>query len=316
MITLLPTYQSKYMDKKLPLVTIITNTKNRARLISRCIESIQNQTYQNYEHIVADGGTDNTKKIVESYNDPHIIYISIPEGGPVAQTKEAFKLSKGEFITFLDDDDEYTPEKLEKQLDLIQSLSDDYGFIYGAMTYYDNNTKEQLNIHGAEIEGGSEILPIAISKPTICGTPTFMFRRKAFESIGGTWIFGIGNDMSDWALGCRALKQGWKVAALKESYLRIYVNHQATRMSDADFYKDNSQRYIKFHNHFLSEYADIIAKNPKVGTFHYDNLVHFYVAAGRTGDAFKTWYKLIKTRPNFRSLVSFPYYFFRQLMKK
>lgn len=57
-------------------------------------------------------------KIVESYNDPHIIYISIPEGGPVAQTKEAFKLSKGEFITFLDDDDEYTPEKLEKQLDL------------------------------------------------------------------------------------------------------------------------------------------------------------------------------------------------------
>lgn len=80
MITLLPTYQSKYMDKKLPLVTIITNTKNRARLISRCIESIQNQTYQNYEHIVADGGTDNTKKIVESYNDPHIIYISIPEG--------------------------------------------------------------------------------------------------------------------------------------------------------------------------------------------------------------------------------------------
>jgi glycosyltransferase involved in cell wall biosynthesis len=64
------------MDKKLPLVTIITNTKNRARLISRCIESIQNQTYQNYEHIVADGGTDNTKKIVESYNDPHIIYIS------------------------------------------------------------------------------------------------------------------------------------------------------------------------------------------------------------------------------------------------
>lgn len=82
------------MDKKLPLVTIITNTKNRARLISRCIESIQNQTYQNYEHIVADGGTDNTKKIVESYNDPHIIYISIPEGGPVAQTKEAFKLSR------------------------------------------------------------------------------------------------------------------------------------------------------------------------------------------------------------------------------
>ena len=102
-----------------PLVTIITNTKNRANLISRCIESIQKQTYQNYEHIVADGGTDNTKQVVEAYNDPHIKYISVPVGGPVAQTREAFNISKGDFITFLDDDDEYTPEKIEKQLELI-----------------------------------------------------------------------------------------------------------------------------------------------------------------------------------------------------
>lgn len=71
-----------------PLVTIITNTKNRANLISRCIESIQKQTYQNYEHIVADGGTDNTKQVVEAYNDPHIKYISVPVGGPVAQTRK------------------------------------------------------------------------------------------------------------------------------------------------------------------------------------------------------------------------------------
>ena len=235
-----------------PLVTIITNTKNRANLISRCIESIQKQTYQNYEHIIADGGTDNTKQVVEVYNDPHIKYISVPVGGPVAQTREAFKISKGDFVTFLDDDDEYTPEKLEKQLELIQSLPEDY-FIYGSMTYYDNNTKEQLRIHKAEVEGGKEILPTAVANPVICGTPTLMFSRKIFESIGGTWIAGIGNEMSDWALGCRALKQGWKVAALKESYLRIYINHGGIRMSDPLFYKNNAERYIKFHNHFLEE---------------------------------------------------------------
>ena len=93
-----------------PLVTIITNTKNRANLISRCIESIQKQTYQNYEHILADGGTDNTKQVVEVYNDLHIKYISVPVGGPVTQTREAFKISKGDFVTFLDDDDEETGE--------------------------------------------------------------------------------------------------------------------------------------------------------------------------------------------------------------
>ena len=51
-----------------PLVSIITNTLNRAALIHRCIESIQKQTYQNYEHIIVDGASDdNTEEVVKSY---------------------------------------------------------------------------------------------------------------------------------------------------------------------------------------------------------------------------------------------------------
>ena len=298
-----------------PLVTIITNTKNRANLISRCIESIQKQTYQNYEHIIADGGTDNTKQVVEVYNDPHIKYISVPVGGPVAQTREAFKISKGDFVTFLDDDDEYTPEKLEKQLELIQSLPEDY-FIYGSMTYYDNNTKEQLRIHKAEVGGGKEILPTAVANPVICGTPTLMFSRKIFESIGGTWIAGIGNEMSDWALGCRALKQGWKVAALKESYLRIYINHGGVRMSDPLFYKNNAERYIKFHNHFLEEYADVIKDYPKVGIIHYESLIPYYVMQGMYADAYNKWKKLLKVNFSLRSALLYPYFVTKHLFAK
>ena len=295
------------MEREQVLVTIITNTKNRANLISRCIESIQKQTYQNYEHIIADGGTDNTKEIVSTYNDPHIKYISVPDGGPIAQTREAFLLSKGDFITFLDDDDEYLPEKIEKQVELITSLSNEYGFIYGAMSYYDNNTKKYLYDHSALIEGGKEILPIAISKATICGTPTLMFRRNVFESIGGTWISGIGNEMSDWALGCKALKQGWKVAALKESYLKIYINHQSVRMSDPHFYQDCYEKYIKFHSYFLSEYADVIKMHPKSAVIHYESLIHNYISVGKIRKALNYWGKLISVNFNFRSLLLFPY---------
>lgn len=299
-----------------PLITIITDTKNRAGLISRCIESIQKQTYQNYEHIIADGGSDNTEDIVKSYNDSKIKYIRVPEGGPVVQTSEAFKLSKGEFITFLDDDDEYLPEKLEKQLELILSLSEEYGFIYGAMTYYDNNTKQQLRIHPAEIEGGKEILPMAVANPVICGTPTLMFRRNVFEAIGGTWISGIGNERSDWALVCKAINQGWKVAALKESYLKIYVNHQTIRMSDARFYRDNSERYIKFHNYFLTEYADVLNLYPKSRVYHYECLTRFYLDLGTINMAINYWMSLIKVHPNFRSFALLPYYYIKRLLKK
>lgn len=299
-----------------PLITIITNTKNRAHLIFRCIESIRNQTYKNYEHIIADGGSDNTKDVVAAYNDPQIKYISVPQGGPVAQTREAFKLSKGDYITFLDDDDEYLPEKLEKQLELIQSLPDDYGFIYGSMSYYDNNTKEYIRIHKAEIEGGIEILSDAVARPTVCGTPTFMFRRHVFESIGGTWVSGIGNEMSDWALGCKALQLGWKVAALKKSYLKIYVNHESTRMSDQTFYSDNNERYIKFHNHFLTEYDNIISQNPKSAIYHYECLINYYIASGFFYKAFKIWTSLLKLRTNLRSFIIFPYYAFKHLFQR
>lgn len=303
------------MAQNQPLVTIITNTKNRASLIPRCIESIQRQTYQNYEHIIADGGSDNTEEVVSSYKDSRIRYLKVPVGGPVAQTREAFLLSKGNFITFLDDDDEYLPEKLEKQLELIQSLPDDY-FIYGSMTYYDNASGKELRIHQANIEGGKEILPIAISQPIICGTPTLMFSRTIFESIGGTWISGIGNDMSDWALVCKALNQGWKVAALKDSFLKIYINHDAIRMSDSNFYKDNSARYIKFHSYFVSEYSDIIRQHPKSGIYHYRMLVRYSLMCDCFDDAFVNWVRLLRINPSFRSFALLPYFIFKKIFRK
>ena len=61
-----------------PLVSIITITLNRADLIHRCIESIQKQTYSNFEHIIVDGNsTDNTEEVVKSYKDPRIKYIKL-----------------------------------------------------------------------------------------------------------------------------------------------------------------------------------------------------------------------------------------------
>ena len=99
-----------------PLVSIITITYNRADLIHRCIESIQKQTYQNYEHIIVDGNSkDNTRDVVLGYKDAHIKYIKLPHNGASYQMKEGSKIAKGKYVTFLDDDDEYLPEKVEKQ---------------------------------------------------------------------------------------------------------------------------------------------------------------------------------------------------------
>ena len=102
------------------LVSIITPTYNCAKFSARTIDSVQAQTYQNWEMIIVDDlSQDNTKEIVAQYmqNDPRIQYHVLPtnSGAAVARTT-AMKLAKGAYMAFLDSDDIWYPEKLEKQL--------------------------------------------------------------------------------------------------------------------------------------------------------------------------------------------------------
>ncbi len=102
------------------LVSIITPTYNCAKFIARTIDSVKAQTYQNWEMIIVDDRSqDNTMEIVESYmkDDSRIKYHLLEEnsGAAVARTV-AMKLANGSYMAFLDSDDIWMPEKLEKQI--------------------------------------------------------------------------------------------------------------------------------------------------------------------------------------------------------
>ncbi len=112
-----------------PLVTVIVATYNRSRLLTeRCIPSILGQTYDNLELIiVGDGCTDDTEELVAQIKDRRLKFHNLPERGRypsdrirrwmVAGTvpaNKALSLAQGDFITHLDDDDEYVLDRLEK----------------------------------------------------------------------------------------------------------------------------------------------------------------------------------------------------------
>ena len=102
------------------LVSIITPTYNCAKFIARTIDSVQAQTYKNWEMIIVDDrSTDNTKEIVEEYmkNDSRIKYHLLEEnsGAAVARTT-AMQLANGSYMAFLDSDDIWMSEKLERQI--------------------------------------------------------------------------------------------------------------------------------------------------------------------------------------------------------
>ncbi len=100
-----------------PLVTIYMPTHNRSDLLSRAIESVQAQTYSNFELIIADDcSTDDTETIIQAYQkqDKRIKYIKNTTNlGTCASRNKAIRAAKGEFITGLDDDDYFLPNRLE-----------------------------------------------------------------------------------------------------------------------------------------------------------------------------------------------------------
>lgn len=128
----------------LGLVSIITPTWNCAHFICETIRSVQAQTYTNWEMIISDDcSTDNTKVIIEPYlqKDSRIKYIcNEKNSGAAVSRNNALKVARGKWIAFLDSDDLWKADKLEKQLMFMHTNS--YAFSYTNYIEIDEKSKE------------------------------------------------------------------------------------------------------------------------------------------------------------------------------
>lgn len=110
------------------LFSIIIPTYNRAELLKRCLDSVESQSYNNWEAIVVDNySEDNTEEVVLSYNDNRIKYIKNHNYGVIAVSRnKALDVAKGDWVAFLDSDDCWLPNKLEYVLPFL----DKYDLVY------------------------------------------------------------------------------------------------------------------------------------------------------------------------------------------
>lgn len=269
-----------------PLVSILTITRNRGKLLKRCITSVMSQTYSNIEHIIIDGASDdNTDDVVSEFSDERIRFEKLDYNWPIKETLDyGISLCKGKYISFLDSDDEYMPQKIEKQVRLIESLPEDYGFVYCWMTYIDNGTKEILRIHKPELKGS--VADQVISTPVISGTPTLLFRSNVLREFGGWKSQDEIGIISDWEL-CARVCQKYKVDFVPQSLVNVYINHGSVRQSDNDYYKEFYQKNIKFHLYFLKTYRETFIINRRLAFDHYWSLFLFSFHSGAFFDSFR-----------------------------
>jgi glycosyltransferase involved in cell wall biosynthesis len=181
------------------MVSVIIPAFNSEKYISQAIESVLNQTYQNFELIIVnDGSTDRTEEIIQNYLNGHL-YIYQKNKGVAAARNTGISASKGEYIAFLDSDDIWLPKKLELQVHyLTMHLDTD-------LVYADYSTFNDRGIL-------EENLTLARQLPRPCGyifhtllfkcffqTSTVMIRRNVLDKVGMfDEQFFVGEDYDLW----------------------------------------------------------------------------------------------------------------------
>lgn len=285
-------------------MSVLTVTRNRGNLLRRCVNSVLSQTYKNIEHIVVDGASDdNTDEVIAEFKDERLHFVKLDSNWPLKKTFDyGVSLCKGKYITFLDSDDEYLPEKVEKQVKLIESLPEDYGFVYCWMTYYDTgNDNAFLKLHNPQLRGfvGDEV----VGKPTISGTPTLLFRIDFFRELGGWKSIEEIGIASDWEMCARAC-QMCRIDFVPESLVNVYVNHGSVRQSESkQYYKNYNVRLIKFHSYFLNEFSDIFRRYPQSAEAHYLALIRCHSRLKNRGKALKYYAKYLKIKHSFNIAI-------------
>ena len=170
----------KNRDK--PLISIIMNCYNGEKYLRESLNSVLKQTYKNWEIIFLDNqSNDASAKIFKDYKDDRLKYYCADSHIEILNKARNYALKKvnGEFIAFLDVDDWWLPEKLEKQIPLFDDP--DVGLVYGNVWLF----LEKKNIKKIYKKGNlpTGMILNELLNDYVIGSPTYVIRKKSLESL-------------------------------------------------------------------------------------------------------------------------------------
>ncbi|MEG0034732.1 glycosyltransferase family 2 protein [Anaerorhabdus sp.] len=204
------------------LVSVIIPTYKGSELIKRAVESVLNQSYKTLEIIIVDDNGKgtleqiSTEKYLEKYiRNKQITYLTHNknQNGSAARNTGA-RFAKGEYITLLDDDDEYLPDKIEMQVKCLETLPDDFGMAYCGI---------ELNYESFKVikipKTSGDLFRDLLFHSIVIGSDTLMVKRCCYWDIGG--FDETFKRHQDFEFTARIAKK-WKIQAVSEVGVMSY----------------------------------------------------------------------------------------------
>lgn len=238
------------------LVSIIIPSYGGGDFINRAVDSVLSQTYQDIEVIVVDDNGLGTEKQVitgqrmsQYENNPKVKYVchEVNRNGSAARNT-GFKNSKGDFIALLDDDDLYYPERIEKQIELLKTLSEDYALVYCGCDIYQGDKK----VGEKHPIDSNDMLFDLLAHNMAVGSSSILMRRSAYENLGG--FDESFRRHQDWEFTAR-IAASYKMKAIDMIGFRRYLEFRNSAKSP--------DQVKHFREHYLEKMQPYISKLPK-----------------------------------------------------
>lgn len=273
------------------LISIVIPVYNREHLILRSIESVLSQTYKNIEVIIVDdASTDKTKEVVCEINDSRIKYFKQEiNKGPSAARNLGVQKAKGELIAFLDSDDEWYADKLEKQVKIFSELDDDFAAVFCNYETIDFKTKEKL---------GDCVIKVDVCENFRSGnnfkTPspcTMLIKAEAYKKVNGFDERLKANEDTELAI---KLCKRYKLYLQEETLVTVTRNHESLM--------ENTENYAHARELIIDEHKNYLNKNI---TFRLARMTaDFYLMTNKASDAKRLLWKALQIKPlNIKTII-------------
>jgi glycosyltransferase involved in cell wall biosynthesis len=271
------------------LVSVIIPTYNSEIYVCKAIDSVLAQTYQNIEVIVVDdGSTDGTLDVLRKYGDK-IGVLTQKNFGPSSARNKGIRHAKGEYIAFLDSDDYWTKDKLEKQIKVIKSDSE-IKFVNCSAFLIDANTNTKRISTQMNLPPNKLIKELYIRN--VAGNPPgWLVARECFDAVG---LFDESLKVAeDWDMALRLSKR-FKFFVVTEPLL--YVTSR--RGSQSSFAEMNLKNELRFLKKILTKEVPFFTRR-RAYSYRYFCASWAFLDNGNSREGWKCWLKAILHDPRF-----------------